>query len=528
MADRCYYKMLGEEFGPVSLEMLRELVESGQLAGNDEVRVDTRSGWVQVATVPQLAATGSVMGATTGPDRYTPQRTRGLFSSINESVAPAATRPDEEASQLEEFADLGELEIVAESAPPVRTPGNTSGNGSDSRVLPPPSRFATPSGPANSGPAGQRRASTNGTPTAPASTPQPVNRPTSQRGPAPVPPAPASPTRGAVPPGARPPAAAQPVVTAPSLPRALPPKMYAPPAPVMPAYQAPYVAMPVAPMAPIPIAPVPAAPQATDMDRQWYCWTNNQQYGPVTLETVEKWARSGRLSRTDHIKLTEEGEWCQAGTFEQLFTDEAAGDAAEEQIEIRVQSRDEYAEEKARNEAVKAQEAMASEEKAAAPAAQKFEPLVSKEFIKKMNGSRKGKASGEMDRATMLKYALIAAVPLVLCIYFPPWQLFKFVPFEQKLHDQLRSNYVALKEFRTKNNAAGWADYAKKVKPQIDSIVNQLKGSAGAEYPARQQLLYAARDHWPKMVGDSASKPGPGEESFTTALSTARKALRKR
>ena len=202
--------------------------------------------------------------------------------------------------------------------------------------------------------------------------------------------------------------------------------------------------------------------------------------------------------------------------------------AAEEQVEIRVQSRDEFAEEKARNDAVKAQEAMASEVKAAAPAAQKFEPLVSKEFIKKMNSGRKEKVRGEMDRATALKYALIAAVPVLLCIYFPPWQLLKFVPFEQKLHDKLRSHYVALKEFRTKNNASGWTEYAKKAKPDIDSIVNQLKGSAGAEYPVRQQLLYAARDHWPKMVTDSATKPGPGEESFTTSLSTARKSLRKR
>ena len=525
MADRCFYKMLGEEFGPVSLEMLRELVESGQLAGDDEVRMDTRSGWVQVSTVAQLAATGSATAS--GPDRYTPQRTRGLFSSINESVAPTETQRDEQDSNLEAFADLGELEIVSESAPPVRAPGSKSGGKPDGRSAPPPSRSATPTGPYTPPPAAQRGAAPLSPQATPASnTPKPVNRPAAQRGPTPpVTPAPVTPAPVAAPPASRPPSLAQPVVNSPVLPRAIPPGMYPPPAPVLPAYQAPYVGMPVAPIV---VEPAPAAPQAADPDRQWYCWTNNQQYGPVTLDTVEKWARSGRLARTDHIKLTEEGEWCQAGTFEQLFSDESADDAAEEQVEIRVQSRDEFAEEKARNDAVKAQEAMASEVKAAAPAAQKFEPLVSKEFIKKMNSGRKEKVRGEMDRATALKYALIAAVPVLLCIYFPPWQLLKFVPFEQKLHDKLRSHYVALKEFRTKNNASGWTEYAKKAKPDIDSIVNQLKGSAGAEYPVRQQLLYAARDHWPKMVTDSATKPGPGEESFTTSLSTARKSLRKR
>ncbi len=40
MSDKCFYKMLGEEFGPVSADDLRDMIRTGQLAGDDEVRMD--------------------------------------------------------------------------------------------------------------------------------------------------------------------------------------------------------------------------------------------------------------------------------------------------------------------------------------------------------------------------------------------------------------------------------------------------------------------------------------------------------
>lgn len=485
MADRCFYKMLGEEFGPISLEMLREMVSTGQLAGDDEVRMDTRGGWVRIATVPELNGRGGG-----GPDRFTPQKTRGLFSSINETVE-GSDSVVADTSDLEAFSDLGELEIVSEMAPPVKAPAAKTAPAS-----PPPSPPSRATRPASPPAAAPRPASPGSTPATPART-------------APR----AAPVRQPQAPVARP---AAPLPTAPAAyPQAVPPG-YAMPV----AYAPPPVVVAAPPMA----APPPAA---VDSERQWYCWTNNQQYGPVTIDMLVQWARSGRLSRNDHIKLTEEGEWLVAGSVEELFSDEAnaapaKGDA---NVEIRVQSRDEYREEQAR---LAAEAAPAKVEEKEKPAAQKFEPLMGKDFFKQQAEAKKKAAGGEMDRNKMMMIGLAVAVPILLCIYFPPWQYIKFTSVEQKAHDRLRNHYMALREFRTKSDSAGWSAYAQKAGSDVKSIADSLKSTASAAYPARQQLLYAARDHWPKMVEDSASKAGPGEEEFNKALTTARAEMRKK
>lgn len=88
MADQWYYKVFGEEFGPVPFEMLRELVESGQLSAEDEVRQTAGGTWVAAETVANLFG------------------------------APAAVATAPPAEQLEELTDLSQFEINSEPAPP--------------------------------------------------------------------------------------------------------------------------------------------------------------------------------------------------------------------------------------------------------------------------------------------------------------------------------------------------------------------------------------------------------------------------
>lgn len=491
MAERCFYKLFGEEFGPVSLEILRDLVSGGQLAGDDEVRMDTRSGWVQVSSVPELNGRGGG-----GPDRFTPQKTRGLFSSINETVAGTDAIAD--AGDLEAFSDLGELEIVSESTPPLKsTPARTPASPPSARPTSAPAKAGNP--------------------------PSPTTRPSPSKGP----------SGGAGQAAARANPSQRPAAAPPAAPPATPPMVRPgmPIAPMPPGYPTAYQPAPVvaAPGRTLPPMTAAAPPAAADPDRQWYCWTNNQQYGPVTLDTLVQWARSGRLSRNDHIKLTEEGEWLVAGSVEELFSDDSEAESpgkASANVEIRVQSREEFREEKAKLEAAAP---VPKVEEEAKPAGPKLAPLMGKDFYKQQEAARKqASGGGEIDRNKLMVIALAVAVPVLLCIYFPPWNLFAFTPFEQKVHDRLRSHYMALREFRTKKDEAGWKAYAQKASGDVKSIADSLKSSAGAEYPARQQLLYAARDHWPKMIEDSSSKAGPGEEEFNKALTSARGEMRKK
>jgi hypothetical protein len=54
MSDRWYYRIFGQEFGPVSLELVRTLVASGTIAPDDEVRSANRSNWILACAASEL------------------------------------------------------------------------------------------------------------------------------------------------------------------------------------------------------------------------------------------------------------------------------------------------------------------------------------------------------------------------------------------------------------------------------------------------------------------------------------------
>ncbi len=59
MAQDWYYKLLGEETGPLTFRALRELAADGHLAPEDEVRSST-SQWKPAAEIPELFQPGDV------------------------------------------------------------------------------------------------------------------------------------------------------------------------------------------------------------------------------------------------------------------------------------------------------------------------------------------------------------------------------------------------------------------------------------------------------------------------------------
>lgn len=54
MTDQWLYRMFGEEFGPLPLEKLRELAESGTIHAFDQVRPASSGNWVDAATIEEL------------------------------------------------------------------------------------------------------------------------------------------------------------------------------------------------------------------------------------------------------------------------------------------------------------------------------------------------------------------------------------------------------------------------------------------------------------------------------------------
>ena len=64
MTDQWYYRLFGEEFGPVSVETLQSLMESGTLGDSDDVRPDGSSAWTSVAQAFGESATAPAATAT--------------------------------------------------------------------------------------------------------------------------------------------------------------------------------------------------------------------------------------------------------------------------------------------------------------------------------------------------------------------------------------------------------------------------------------------------------------------------------
>ena len=54
MSENWYYRVFGEEFGPVSLNDLRESATNGTLSSDDEVRPEALTMWIPAKAVREL------------------------------------------------------------------------------------------------------------------------------------------------------------------------------------------------------------------------------------------------------------------------------------------------------------------------------------------------------------------------------------------------------------------------------------------------------------------------------------------
>ena len=56
MAEQWFYRMFGQDFGPIPLSELQDLVRAGSVSSTDEVRAEGSTKWVSVGTVRELGA----------------------------------------------------------------------------------------------------------------------------------------------------------------------------------------------------------------------------------------------------------------------------------------------------------------------------------------------------------------------------------------------------------------------------------------------------------------------------------------
>jgi hypothetical protein len=63
MAEQWYYRLFGEQFGPMPIEKLKELADAGTIQAFDQVRSAASSDWVDAASVAALGLSTSERGS---------------------------------------------------------------------------------------------------------------------------------------------------------------------------------------------------------------------------------------------------------------------------------------------------------------------------------------------------------------------------------------------------------------------------------------------------------------------------------
>jgi len=77
------YKIIGadgKEYGPVSVEMLRQWITQGRIGANSKVRLESETEWMQLASIPEFASEFATAPAAP-PPASAPTRTSGLAIS---------------------------------------------------------------------------------------------------------------------------------------------------------------------------------------------------------------------------------------------------------------------------------------------------------------------------------------------------------------------------------------------------------------------------------------------------------------
>ncbi len=148
MSSRWYYQMLMEEFGPVTVEQLRELFDDGTLSDGDLVRSEADDVWTSLAAVKQSLFAGAV-------DRLEPAMEEiGELSELAfefEESGPTTRR--------RAYTQESAREAIQESPPVAKTPVSGSvvqSPGPVAAITVPPvasPRGQTPQPPANDQPA---------------------------------------------------------------------------------------------------------------------------------------------------------------------------------------------------------------------------------------------------------------------------------------------------------------------------------------------------------------------------------------
>lgn len=143
MSDKWLYRIYGQEFGPVSLDLVRTLVAAGTIAPDDEVRDATRSNWILACAASELRDSISSPKSDLAVDRravrdeWFCRGAAGDFGPLKlidliQLAAEGGLRPDEEikATSDDYWKQVSSIRRLVELLPFAHQAHNSSSSGS--------------------------------------------------------------------------------------------------------------------------------------------------------------------------------------------------------------------------------------------------------------------------------------------------------------------------------------------------------------------------------------------------------------
>jgi hypothetical protein len=267
-------------------------------------------------------------------------------------------------------------------------------------------------------------------------------------------------------------------------------------------------------------------------DAEWYFKMDEQQLGPVTFERLMQLAHSGRLQPSDPIRLTKLGSWMEAGSMVGLFLEEAPPEEpapkpkpASSVAERPTGDADDWAaavlSEPSAEPDPPRRSAPSQPRTAPAPAPREPEPAPAAAaalsiatrmaatssaqrpaFTPSPKSSRKSSPGGGGGLslpsglgAALANPALLGAIGVVLlgvALYFVPWGSF-FTPPVDDLTAQLEEVWGQVKPlYEAKAPASEWDAVAAQVKPKLAEIAKEATDRGAGPDPGRQMLQIAS------------------------------------
>ncbi len=225
----------------------------------------------------------------------------------------------------------------------------------------------------------------------------------------------------------------------------------------------------------------------SDARAEWYYRLDGREHGPMSAAALQEMAgASGETAAVIEVRRGKVGDWI---PYASAFTVPAAIRLASKAAEI-------------------SHPAVRMEKSAREPA---FSALSLRKIWALLRGN------GEIVAAIVV-WALVNAVVL-------GWWSLEYRT-ERRYAATLHRLAQRVAELRSRAaSAEEWNALRKQVKEQLDPMVSDLKRSASASQPIRQHLLWAARDHFPAMVGPSSAATKEAEQHFRQHMQIAEEQL---